>query len=61
MANGRVALDVARIDPANQLMHTTQVHLHDGTISLHPANHRYAWQAELDPMARLCSLDLEDR
>jgi SAM-dependent methyltransferase len=61
MANGRVALDIARIDPANQFMHTTQVHLGDGTVSLHPANHRYAWPAELDLMARLASLGLEDR
>jgi SAM-dependent methyltransferase len=61
MTDGRVALDVARIDPANQFMYTTQVHLRDVGVRLHEANHRYAWPAELDLMARLAGLRLEDR
>ena len=61
MTDGRVALDIARIDPATQFMYTTQVHLRDGGLRLHPANHRYAWPSELDLMARLAGLQLEDR
>jgi SAM-dependent methyltransferase len=61
MTDGRVALDIARIDPATQFMYTTQVHLRDGGLRLHPANHRYAWPSELDLMARLAGLHLEDR
>jgi hypothetical protein len=61
MTDGRVALDVARIDPATQFMYTTQVHLRDGGVRVHPANHRYAWPSELDLMARLAGLRLEDR
>lgn len=61
MTDGRVALDVARIDSATQFMYTTQVHLRDGGVRLHAANHRYAWPAELDLMARLAGLGLEDR
>ena len=61
MTEGRIALDVARIDPATQFMYTTQVHLRDSGVRLHAANHRYAWPAELDLMARLAGLRLEDR
>jgi hypothetical protein len=61
MTDGRVALDVARIDPATQFMYTTQVHLQDGGVRLYPANHRYAWPSELDLMARLAGMQLEDR
>jgi SAM-dependent methyltransferase len=61
MTDGRVALDIARIDPTTQFMYTTQVHLRNGGLRLHPANHRYAWPAELDLMARLAGLELEDR
>ena len=61
MTDGRVALDVARIDPATQFMYTTKVHLRDSGVRLHAANHRYAWPAELDLMARLAGLRLEDR
>ncbi len=61
MTEGRIALEVARIDPANQFMYTTQIHFRDSGVRLHPANHRYAWPAELDLMARLAGLQLEDR
>jgi SAM-dependent methyltransferase len=61
MTDGRVALDVARIDPATQFMYTTQVHLRESGTRLHAANHRYAWPSELDLMARLAGLQLEDR
>jgi hypothetical protein len=37
------------------------VHLSDAGVRLYPANHRYAWPAELDLMARLAGLHLEHR
>jgi hypothetical protein len=61
MTDGRVAFDVARIDPATQFMYTTQVHFRESGTRLHPANHRYAWPSELDLMARLAGLQLEAR
>jgi SAM-dependent methyltransferase len=61
MTDGHVALDIARIDPVTQFMYTTQVHLRDTGMRLHAANHRYAWPAELDLMARLGGLVLENR
>ena len=61
MTEGRVALEVARIDQAIQFMYTTQIHFRDSGVELHAANHRYAWPAELDLMARLAGLKLEDR
>ncbi|MDP9070179.1 MAG: class I SAM-dependent methyltransferase [Actinomycetota bacterium] len=57
----RVALVVARHDPVEQRMTTTQVHLSDAGVRLYPANHRYAWPAELDLMARLAGFGLEHR
>ena len=57
----RVSLDVARIDPVNQRMETTQLAFRDGEVRLYPANHRYAWPSELDLMAQLGGLRLEAR
>ncbi len=56
-----VSLDVAELDPVEQRMRTTQVSLRDGHLRLHPANHRYAWPAELDLMARLAGMGREHR
>jgi len=56
-----VSLDVAELDPVEQRMRTTQVSLRDGHLRLHPANHRYAWPAELDLMARLAGMRREHR
>lgn len=61
VTDGGVALEAARIEPAMQLMYTTQVHIRHSGLRLHAANHRYAWPAELDLMARLGGLALEDR
>lgn len=61
VSGDRVALVVARHDPIHQRMLTTQVHLSDAGVRLYPANHRYAWPAELDLMARLAGLHLEQR
>jgi SAM-dependent methyltransferase len=58
---GRVELEVARLQPASQTMWTTKVHLTDQGVRLVPANHRYAWPAEMDLMARLAGLRLSAR
>ena len=61
LGHDRVSLDVARLDPVNQRMETTQVSLRDGDVRLSPASHRYAWPSELDLMGRLAGLELESR
>lgn len=61
MTEGHVALEIARIDPSIQFMYTNQVHLRSDGMRVHAANHRYAWPAELDLMARIAGLALEDR
>ena len=58
---GHIELEVARIHPATQTMLTTKVHLSQEGTRLIPANHRYAWPAELDLMARLAGLRLVHR
>jgi SAM-dependent methyltransferase len=44
------------LDPVHQMMRTTQSVMRNGSVRLHPANHRYAWPAELDLMAQLTVL-----
>lgn len=61
VAEDEVVLESARIDPVAQRMTTTKLRLRDGDVRLFPANHRYAWPAELDLMARLAGLALEHR
>lgn len=57
----RVALVMADHDPVRQRIHTTQVHLSNAGVRLHPVNHRYAWPSELDLMARLAGMRLVHR
>jgi SAM-dependent methyltransferase len=59
--DGHIELEVARIRPATQTMLTTKFHLTEEGARLIPANHRYAWPAELDLMARLAGLRLVHR
>lgn len=56
-----VLLEAAQLHAADQTMRTTKVRLVDGAVHLLPANHRYAFPAELDLMARLAGLHLENR
>ncbi|MEV4473586.1 class I SAM-dependent methyltransferase [Nonomuraea sp. NPDC049504] len=56
-----VLAEAARISPAEQLMATTKVRLTAGGVRLLPANHRYAWPAELDLMAQLAGMEREHR
>lgn len=57
----RVSIEAVRVDPVQQIMRTTQVVLATDTVRLYPANHRYAWPAELDLMAELSGLHRESR
>jgi SAM-dependent methyltransferase len=56
-----VSIEVVELDPVRQMMRTTQAVMRDGSVRLYPANHRYAWPAELDLMAQLAGLRLVDR
>lgn len=56
-----VSIEVAELDPVNQIMRTTQTVMRNGSVRLYPANHRYAWPAELDLMAQLAGMHLADR
>ncbi len=58
---GEVRLDVARYDPVSQRLEETHVVLSSAGIQLHPIVTRYAWPAELDLMARLAGLKLQER
>lgn len=57
----RVLLEVAELDPVAQRMTTTRVYAGTDGLRLLPANHRYAWPSELDLMARLAGMRLEQR
>jgi SAM-dependent methyltransferase len=56
-----VSIESAELDPVEQTMRTTQVVFSSGSVRLYPANHRYAWPAELDLMAQLAGLQREAR
>jgi SAM-dependent methyltransferase len=58
---GRVVIEVAQLHPAQQHMTTNKVFLTNGSVKVYPANHRYAWPAELDLMARLAGMTLAHR
>jgi SAM-dependent methyltransferase len=57
----QVRLDVARFDPVQQLLEETHVTLSSAGIKLNPVVTRYAWPSELDLMARLAGMRLEER
>ncbi|WP_326820751.1 class I SAM-dependent DNA methyltransferase [Streptosporangium sp. NBC_01756] len=61
LSEDRVFAEAARLSRADQMMYTTKVNLTSGGLRLLPANHRYAWPAELDLMARLAGMELEHR
>jgi SAM-dependent methyltransferase len=56
-----MSIESAQLEPAEQRMRTTQAVLRNGSVRLYPANHRYAWPAELDLMAQLAGLEREVR
>ncbi|GGO80292.1 class I SAM-dependent DNA methyltransferase [Nonomuraea cavernae] len=61
MSEDVVVAEAAQVFPAEQLMRTTKVRMTAEGVRLLPANHRYAWPAELDLMARLAGMELEHR
>lgn len=61
LGEDRVFVEAARLSPADQMMYTTKIDLTSGGLRLLPANHRYAWPAELDLMARLAGMEREHR
>ena len=61
MGTDRISIETVQLDPVEQMMRTTQAVLTNGSVRLYPANHRYAWPAELDLMARLAGLHRETR
>jgi SAM-dependent methyltransferase len=61
LTDGAATVELAEIHPAAQRMNTNKVFLRDGELKIFPANHRYAWPAELDLMARLAGMRLKHR
>ncbi len=56
-----MSIETAELDPVEQIMRTTQAVFSNGSVRLYPANHRYAWPAELDAMATAAGLRLDCR
>jgi SAM-dependent methyltransferase len=61
MSENQVRLDVSQIDPVTQQVTSQHVVLSEQGIRLYPVKLRYVWPAELDLMARLAGLQLEQR
>jgi SAM-dependent methyltransferase len=61
VAEDEVVLEAATLHPAEQRMTTTRLRFTGDGVRLLPANHRYAWPAELDLMARLAGMSREVR
>lgn len=61
MTEGSVVLEVAEHDPVHQILRTNKVFLDGAGARTFAANHRYAWPAEMDLMARLAGLGLAER
>jgi SAM-dependent methyltransferase len=59
--DGTVVLESSEISPATQTMQTNKIYLSTDSVKVFPANHRYAWPAELDLMAQLAGLELTQR
>jgi hypothetical protein len=58
---GKVRLDVARFDPVTQLLEETHISLSSAGVQLNPIVTRYAWPSELDLMARIAGMQLNQR
>jgi SAM-dependent methyltransferase len=53
-----VSIEVGALDAVHQRMETTQIRFGPDGPKLYPANHRYAWPAELDLMGRIAGMRL---
>ena len=56
-----VRLDVSVHDAVNQVVDFRHLHLTENGIRMYPGKLRYVWPSELDLMARLAGLRLQDR
>ncbi len=56
-----VRFDVLRLDPATQTLYENHVHVTRGGARFVPVVQRYAWPSELDLMARIAGLHLDQR
>jgi SAM-dependent methyltransferase len=61
MTAQRVELQLAEYDAVQQKLHRVFLNVLDGEINLHAANDTYATPRELDLMARMAGLDLDQR
>jgi SAM-dependent methyltransferase len=61
VSDGHIELEIATIDPAQQTMQTNKLHVTETGTQLIPANHRYAWPAEMDLMAQIAGMTLAHR
>ena len=61
LADSRVLIEVAELHPAEQWITATRLAFTADGVRLLPVRHRYVWPAELDLMARLAGLHLEER
>jgi SAM-dependent methyltransferase len=61
MSAERVELQLAEYDADQQKLHRVLLNVLDGEIKLHVANDTYAAPRELDLMARMAGLDLDQR
>jgi SAM-dependent methyltransferase len=57
----QVMLDAMRHDPVRQVIEGHHIIVTEGAITLYPVRVRYCWPSELDVMARLAGLTLEER
>jgi SAM-dependent methyltransferase len=56
-----VRFDVLRLDPSTQMLYENHVQLTESGARFTPVVQRYAWPSELDLMARIAGLRLEQR
>ena len=57
----RVLLDVTRHDPVSQILTSQYIVIAEDGIKLIPIKARYAWPSELDMMAQLAGMKLQER
>ena len=61
IGNDEVRLDVTQWDPVNQHLTSQHMVLTEQGVRLYPVKLRYVWPSELDLMARLAGLRLQER
>jgi SAM-dependent methyltransferase len=61
LAEDTVRLEATQLDPVAQQISSQHVILSESGIQLYPVKLRYAWPSELDLMAKLAGLKLQDR